>query len=72
MIYTLIKINLKYLDDEYDKLKLEILTLESNYKYLKILNLYKNRVGSPLQINLKKLITLNQCFLSQMLLIKMR
>ena len=62
----------KISDDEYDKLKLEILTLESNYKYLKRLNLYKNRVDHPLLINSKRLITLNQCFLSQMRLVKMR
>ena len=37
----------KITDDEYDKLKLEILTLESKYKYLKKLNLFENRVGSP-------------------------
>ena len=45
----------KISDDEYDKLKLEILTLESNYKYLKRLNLYKNRVGSPPTNKFKKI-----------------
>ena len=49
------KDNPKITDDEYDKLKLEILTLESNYKYLKRLNLYKNRVGSPPTNKFKKI-----------------
>ena len=55
MIYTYNKDKPKISDDEYDKLKLEIITLESNYKYLKRLNLYKNRVGSPPTNKFKKI-----------------
>tara|TARA_B100001063_G_scaffold12093_1_gene9394 strand:- start:6157 stop:8190 length:2034 start_codon:yes stop_codon:yes gene_type:complete len=45
----------KISDYEYDELKLETLTLESNYKYLKKLNLFKNRVGSPPTNKFKKI-----------------
>ena len=45
----------KITDYEYDKLKLEILTLESKYKYLKKLNLFENRVGSPPSNKFKKI-----------------
>ena len=58
-------------DAEYDNLKKELIKIEKSNKSIKRLNLLSDIVGAPRLINLKNLIIWNQCFLYQMLLIKM-
>ena len=58
-------------DQDYDKLKNELIKLENNHNDLKKLNLMKNLVGAPPTNKFNKINILNLCYHYQMLLIKM-
>ena len=58
----------KISDDEYDKIRREIIELEKNHSFLINENLSKSLIGAPSSNKFQKLSIYGQCYLYQMLL----